>query len=217
MVIAKTKVLNIEIVSDVVCPWCFIGKRRMEKALKLISNQSEVRVTWKPFELNPSIPKEGVDRKEYLEAKFGGSDELQSIHDNVQQAAESVGLHFEFDRMERMPNTRDANRLIWFAGKERLQDQIVEGLFRAVFLEGQFVGDYAVLGKIGTSAGLDKSKVNRFLDSDQGKDEVQGEIKQALRRGVQGVPNFLINSHYVIQGAQPPDVMAQFLKQALKD
>jgi predicted DsbA family dithiol-disulfide isomerase len=217
MILAKTAVLNIEIVSDVVCPWCFIGKRRIEKALKLISHPSEMRVTWKPFELNPALPKAGVDYKGYLKAKFGDSEEVQAIQSHVQQAGDKVDLYFRFDRIERLPNTLDAHRLIWFAGQAGRQDEIVEGLFRAVFLEGKFVGDHVVLAKIAASVGLDHSKVKHFLDSNQGTDEVRYEIEQALHRGVEGVPNFLINGRYVIRGAQPPDVMVQILEQALKE
>jgi predicted DsbA family dithiol-disulfide isomerase len=217
MILAKTTVLNIEIVSDVVCPWCFIGKRRMERALKMIPDPSETRITWKPFELNPALPKAGVDYQGYLKAKFGDSEEVQAIQDHVQQAGDNVDLHFRFDRIERLPNTLDAHRLIWFAGQAGRQDEIVESLFRAVFLEAQFVGDHAVLAKIAASAGLDHSKVKHFLDSDQGTDEVRYEIDQALRRGVEGVPHFLINGRYVIRGAQPPEVMIQILEQALKE
>lgn len=185
--------------------------------MQLISKPSIVKITWKPFELNPFIPKWGLDRKAYLEEKFGGSDEYQSIHQNVQHAAETVGLHFEFDLMQRLPNTRDAHRLIWFANNVGLQNEIVEGLFAAVFLRGQFVGDHSVLGQIGKLAGLDESKVRLFLGSNEGEDEVNTEITQACVRGVQEAPNFLINNRHVIRGAQSPDVMVRIFETALKD
>ncbi|HXN06320.1 MAG TPA: DsbA family oxidoreductase [Nitrospiria bacterium] len=211
----KTGVLKIEIVSDVVCPWCFIGKRRLEKALTLISRPSEVNIAWKPFELNPGLPKEGVDRKQYMMAKFGDLEEVEAIHNHVRQAAASAGLDFEFDHIARVPNTFDAHRLIGFSGQAGLQNQVVEGLFRAVFLEGKFIGDHEVLSKIGASAGLARSKVKDFLASDDGADNVRSEIREAIQRGVQGVPNFRINNRYVIGGAQPPEVIAEFLNRAV--
>jgi predicted DsbA family dithiol-disulfide isomerase len=217
MAIEKTIVLNIEIVSDVVCPWCFIGKRRMEKALKLVSQPFDLKLSWKPFELNPLLPKEGVGYNEYLVEKFGDSDEVKELQGHVQQAAASADLHFEFNRIKRLPNTFDAHRLIWFAGQAGFQDQIVERLFRAVFFEGKFIGDLAVLAETALSAGLNYSEVKRFLDSREGREEVRSEIELSLKRGVQGVPNFLINGHYVIRGAQPPEVMAQILERASRE
>lgn len=211
----KTGILKIEIVSDVVCPWCFIGKRRLEKALTLISRPSEVNIAWKPFELNPGLPKEGVDRKQYMMAKFGDLEEVEAVHNHVRQAAASAGLHFKFDRMARVPNTFDAHRLISFSGQAGLQNQVVEGLFRAVFLEGKFIGDHEVLSEIGASAGLDRSRVKDFLASDDGADNVRSEIREAIQRGVQGVPNFRINNRYVIGGAQPPEVIAEFLNRSV--
>ena len=131
--IEKKPALNIEIVSDVVCPWCFIGKRRLEKALKLVSTPFDLSISWMPFELNPLLPKEGVDYMKYLIGKFGDPSEVESLQSHIQQAAASAGLHLAFDRIRRLPNTLDAHRLIWFAGRAGLQDEVVERLFGALF------------------------------------------------------------------------------------
>jgi predicted DsbA family dithiol-disulfide isomerase len=213
----KKEFLEIEIVSDPVCPWCFIGKRRLEKALTLVSLSTIPKITWKPFELNPTLATSGADYRQYLIHKFGDSEEVRKIQNHLQEAAESSGIHFEFDRIERLPNTFDAHRLIWFAGTKGLQNHLVDRLFRAVFLEGLYIGDRRQLVEIADAVKLDPEEVRLFLVSDQGREEVQNDKKSALRRGVQGVPNFLINGRFIVRGAQSPEVMAQFLKKAVNE
>ncbi|MBI1823418.1 MAG: DsbA family oxidoreductase [Nitrospirae bacterium] len=217
MTITGKKSLNVDIVSDLVCPWCFIGKRHLEKALTLVSTSSELKLSWKPFELNPHLPQGGVNYHEYLSNKFGDEEEFQNVQHRVQEAAGSIGLHLEFDRIERLPNTFDAHRLVWFSNRTGRQNQLVEALFRAVFLEGKFIGDHHTLVEIAITAGLDPAEVRPFLDSSQGKDEVQVEKALSHNRGVLGVPNILINGRYVVRGAQPPEFIARFLEKALHD
>ena len=135
----------IEIYSDVVCPWCFVGKRRLERALETAGYASRARVSWRPFELNPTMPKSGMDRRVYLEAKFGGAEARRAMEERVAKAGEADGLVFAFDRIERTPNTFDAHRLIWLANQQGRQIEMVDALFRAYFQEGKDIGDHAVL------------------------------------------------------------------------
>ena len=182
--------LGIEIVSDVICPWCFIGKRRFEKALRLLPPDIEIEVHWRPFELNPDMPAEGIDRKLYRTRKFGSWERSQALDAQVAHAGVGEGIPFAFDRMERTPNTFDAHRLIWLAGVEGVQDAVVEALFQAYFVDTLDLGDREVLERIANAAGLD---VRDFLDSERGREPVRDEESRARRRGVQGVPFFLIN------------------------
>ena len=128
--------LSVEVISDVICPWCFIGKRRLEKALAALDGSHEVRVRWLPFQLNPTMPKEGISRREYRTKKFGSWERSQELDAQVAAAGEAEGIHFAFDRMERTPNTLDAHRLLWLADTVGVQDAVVEALFRAYFTDG---------------------------------------------------------------------------------
>jgi len=200
--------LGIDIVSDVICPWCFIGKRRFEKALRLLPSEMEVEVHWRPFELNPDMPAEGIDRKLYRTRKFGSWERSQALDAQVAQAGAGEGIPFAFDRMERTPNTFDAHRLIWLAGVEGVQDAVVEALFQAYFVDALDVGDRDVLARIASAAGL-------VLDSQRGSDAVREEESWTRRQGVQGVPYYLINGATAISGAQNPELIAAFLSREI--
>src|SRR5258707_14945263 len=161
--------LAIDIVSDVICPWCFIGKRRFEKALRLRPPEVEIEVHWRPYELNPDMPAEGIDRKLYRTRKFGSWEHSQALDAQVAQAGAGDGIPFAFDRMERTPNTFDAHRLIWLAGKQGAQAAVVEALFRAYFLDARDIGDREVLAQVAGAAGLNAGDV---LESEQGRPRI---------------------------------------------
>lgn len=204
----------IEVVSDVVCPWCFIGKRRVEKALALLKRK-DVRVHWKAFELNPDAPKEGMQRAAYRAQKFGSLAYAQQLEAHVVAAGAEDGIGFRFDRIERVPNTFDAHRLIWLAGREGIQDGMVENLFRAYFIDAEDVGKPEVLQRIAVQSGLHSGRVEEFLAGDSGRSEVLEDERHARAQGVNGVPTFLVNGQPVMSGAQKPDLLASLLAPVL--
>jgi predicted DsbA family dithiol-disulfide isomerase len=204
--------LTVEIISDVICPWCFIGKRRFERALRLLPEGVEAEVHWRPFELNPDMPAEGIDRKSYRTRKFGSWGRSQALDAQLAQVGAEEGIRFAFDRMERTPNTLEAHRLIWLAGKQGVRNAVVEALFHAYFEEALNVGDRDVLTRVASGAGMD---VREFLESDRGRDEVAAEEVRARRMGVDGVPFFLIGGTIPISGAQPPESLAAAMSTAV--
>jgi predicted DsbA family dithiol-disulfide isomerase len=196
--------MHIDIVSDVICPWCFIGKRRLEKALSLRSDLA-VDVTWRPFQLNPDMPPEGMERKAYVTAKFGGGGHADRIYANVAEVGESIGIPFAFDRIRRTPNTRDAHRLIRWAAAQGRADPVVEGLFRAYFIDGRDIGDRATLAEMAGAAGLEASEAGRWLDGTADIGPVLAEDRGARRLGINAVPCFIFERHYAVSGAQEPE------------
>ena len=205
--------MKIEIYSDVICPWCFIGKRRLEQALERVGSAQPAQVLWRPFELNPTMPKEGLDRRTYLEAKFGGAEALQAMEDRVAQAGEAEGIEFAFDRIARTPNTFDAHRLIWFAGQQGCQDEVVEALFYSYFTLGRDIGNLDSLTEVAADSGLNREEVRVFLANDQAIQEVRAEEAAGHRLGIRGVPYFLLNGSFSISGAQPLDIFVSALQQ----
>jgi predicted DsbA family dithiol-disulfide isomerase len=206
--------MQIEIYSDVVCPWCFIGKRRLEQALETAGYAQQTHIAWRPFQLNPTMPKEGMDRRIYLDTKFGGTEARRVIEERVAKAGEADGIVFAFDRIERTPNTFDAHRLIWFAGQQGCQDEVVEALFHSYFTKGREIGDFGSLAVIASDCGLDREEVERFLVSDRAIQEVRTEEATGHRLGIRGVPYFVLNGSMSISGAQPPDIFVSALQQA---
>lgn len=198
---------TIEIVSDVVCPWCFIGKRRLAKALKLMGNPS-VEIRWKPFQLNPEAPPEGFDRQAYRTRKFGSAAYSRQLEARVAAAGEGEGILFQFDRIAKTPNTLPAHRLIWLAGQDGGQDALVESLFQAYFLNGEDIGDPSVLKQRAAESGLKPERIAQVLDGSLGAAEVAAEEDRGRLYGIEGVPAFIINGALVISGAQPPETMA---------
>jgi predicted DsbA family dithiol-disulfide isomerase len=209
----KNEVL-IEVVSDVVCPWCFIGKRRLEEALSLLGRPA-AQVRWKAFQLNPDAPKEGINRQAYRVRKFGSLAYSQQLEARVAEAGMEDGIEFRFDRIERTPNTFDAHRLIWLAGRAGVQDAIVENLFRAYFIDAEDVGSLSILTRIGTESGLDAARVEELLSGDLGANEVAADELQARTQGVSGVPTFFVDGVPIASGAQKPEVLASALGPAL--
>ncbi|HEU4685993.1 MAG TPA: DsbA family oxidoreductase [Nitrospira sp.] len=197
--------VSIEIYSDVVCPWCYVGKRRLERALTRLRDSIKPSVGWRAFELNPGMPKEGMDRHMYLETKFGSLDSFREMEAHLIQAAEAEDLTLAFEKISRTPNTFLAHRLIWYAGQRGVQDDVVESLFRGYFTEGADLGSVSTLVLLARRAGLD---VEAFLDSDTGTEEVRAEERDAARLGIRAVPYFVLNRAYGISGAQPVDRFA---------
>jgi predicted DsbA family dithiol-disulfide isomerase len=212
---------RIDVFSDVVCPWCFVGKRRLEQALALVrrgraGDEIEVGVTWKPFELNPGLPREGVDRAAYRRAKFGSLERSQLLDARLLAAGESVGIAFAFDRIQRTPNTFDAHRLLWLAESLGRQDALAEALFRAYFLEGLNVGDHGVLADLADASGVPRARAASLLAGRDGEAEVRTEEDRAYRSGIQGVPHFIIGGTHPISGAQNPEVIAAAIQDVLR-
>jgi predicted DsbA family dithiol-disulfide isomerase len=206
------EVLTIDVVSDVVCPWCYLGEKRLEAALA--EESGPVVVRWRPYQLDPTIPQVGVDRGEYMAKKFGKSGRLQSIHDNLARLGAEVGVPFAFDKIERSPNTLDAHRLIRWSASAGVQERVVDRLFNAYFVEGRDIGDRTVLIEIAADCGLDAELVERFLAEDADADLVRQEIEQAQAMGVSGVPFFIFAGRIGVPGAQEPSVLRQAMTQA---
>lgn len=209
--------INIDIVSDAVCPWCFIGKRRLEAALDLAQGEFDVFVGWRPFQLNPDMPAGGADRKSYLAAKFGGPDRADRMYQSVREAGASAGIAFRFEDIQRTPSTIDAHRLIGVSGRAGVQDAVVEALFRAYFLEGRDIGDRAVLAGIAADAGLDPKVVGQYLAGTEDVERVRKEDETARRMGIQGVPCFIFNRKYAVSGAQEPEVLLQVMRRVKQE
>jgi len=211
--------LTVDVVSDVVCPWCYIGKRRLDSALARLREADPdlpIAVRWHPFQLNPDLPPEGVDRREYLDAKFGGPQRAQEIYARVRAAGETVGIPFAFDAIRRQPNTLDAHRLIAWAQTRREgdADALVEKMFRAYFLDGRHVGDHEELVKVAAAAGFDPDDARRFLASDELRDAVAGADLRAREMGISGVPFFIFDGKTAVSGAQEPETLLDAIAQA---
>jgi predicted DsbA family dithiol-disulfide isomerase len=208
---------QIDVISDVVCPWCYIGQRRLAQALARLPEDDPARrapIRWHPFQLNPDLPQEGVSRKSYLEDKFGGPERAAQAYARVSAAGATVDIPFAFERIERQPNTRDAHRLIAWAQGQGDASKLVERLFQAYFIEGRAIGDHAVLAAIAGEAGLDSAAARSMLDSDEGADAVGLMDRRAREIGVQGVPFFIFNQHIAVSGAQEPDTLLGAIAQA---
>jgi len=206
--------LTIDVVSDVVCPWCFLGKRRLEAAIRDSGEAESIAVRWRPFQLDPSIPVEGLDRKAYMKAKFGDDVRLAAIHDRLTEMGEAVGIAYAFDRIERAPNTLDAHRLIRWAAAGGQQDAVVDRLFRLYFEQGRDIGDRQVLLDVARETGMDVEAVEKRLADGDDVEAVQAEIAQAQAVGVSGVPFFIFASRFGVPGAQDADVLAKAIAQA---
>lgn len=204
----------IQVVSDVVCPWCYIGKRRLVRALDLLG-RNDIAVHWTAFQLNPNAPREGWNRREYRLAKFGSAEVSARLESRVVDAGAQENIPFHFDRIEKTPNTFDAHRLIWLAARQHLQDAVVESLFRAYFIEGRDVGDQAVLREVAAAGGLDPSAVDTLFSTSLGAEEVSREEHEARIQGVSGVPTFFFNGRPVTSGAHPPQLLAAMLSQSI--
>jgi predicted DsbA family dithiol-disulfide isomerase len=203
--------LSIDIYSDVVCPWCYVGKRRLERALAEHSSDLALRMTWRPFQLNPTMPLEGMDRRQYLEAKFGSLEAFRRIEEHVVAAGAAEQIPFAFEGIGRTPNTFAAHRLIWYANREGRQDAMVESLFRGYFVEGADIGSLPALIRLAGRAGLDEKAVAMWLESDSGTAEVKAEETEGHRLGIRAVPYFVFDRAYGLSGAQPVETFLSAL------
>jgi predicted DsbA family dithiol-disulfide isomerase len=206
-------VVTIDVVSDVMCPWCYIGKRRLEKAAGARPDTA-LEVRWRPFQLDPTIPEEGMDRRLYLERKFGSPEAVELTYAPVRAAGEAEAIPFAFERIRRSPNTINAHRLIRWAGQAGLQDEMVERLFQLYFIEGGDLTDTAVLAQAAANVGLDRPMVERLLAGDTDAGEVREEIEAAQRMGITGVPTFIVGGRYAVVGAQAPEVLSGAIAKA---
>ncbi|MEO6307828.1 MAG: DsbA family oxidoreductase [Nitrospiraceae bacterium] len=206
--------MQIDIYSDIVCPWCYVGKRRIERALTSVG--SDVHVTWRPFQLNPTMSLDGMDRSAYLKAKFGSLEAFGRMEEQLLAAGVDEQISFAFEKIQRTPNTFAAHRLVWYAAQQGKQDDVVEGLFRGYFLEGKNIGDLKTLTHVAAEAGLDGTEVETFLASEKGVFEVKEEEAGGRRLGISGVPYFVLNGRVAISGAQPPDIFVSAIQQARK-
>jgi predicted DsbA family dithiol-disulfide isomerase len=205
--------LSVDVVSDVVCPWCFLGQKRLAIAIEAAGIETHVR--WRPFQLDPTIPPEGKDRKAYMQAKFGDGERLGHVHANLVSLGAVEGISFDFDAIKVSPNTLDAHRVIRWAGTagEAVQNRLVESLFSRYFERGENTGDHGVLIETARQAGMDASVVATLLPTNADVDAVRTEIATAQRMGITGVPCFLIEGKYAVMGAQDSSTLADALRQ----
>jgi predicted DsbA family dithiol-disulfide isomerase len=209
-------ILTVDVISDVICPWCFIGKRRLEKAIAAVDGQHDFRVRWRPFQLNPSMPKDGISRREYRTSKFGSWERSLELDDKMIAVGEREGIHFAFDRIERTPNTLDAHRLIWLADQQDAQDAVVEALFRAYFTKGRDISIRQTLIDVVVEAGLDRQRAESVLNSDEGMSAMKAADDEVRRFRVDGVPFYIVNGELTLSGAQPPDAFLAAFNQELR-
>jgi predicted DsbA family dithiol-disulfide isomerase len=207
--------MRLEIFSDTICPWCFVGKRRLERALRQ-RPQPGLTIRWRAFQLNPGMAAEGMDRKTYLDLKFGGRERAARVYEAVTMAGRGEAIAFAFDRIKRTPNTLDSHRLLRFADAER-QDALAEALFVAYFTAGADIGDRRVLADVAAKVGLDRGDVTRFLDSKAEVDAVLAEDALARRQGINGVPCFVFNGRFALSGAQEPEALFQLFDLSRED
>jgi predicted DsbA family dithiol-disulfide isomerase len=208
--------MQVDIFSDPVCPWCFIGKRRLERALAA-RPQHGLRVSWRPFQLNPDMALDGMERNNYLARKFGNAEKAAALYDRIDLVGASEGIAFQFAAIRRTPNTVDAHRLARYAHDLGLQDRIMENLFRGYFLEGADIGERETLIDLAGRSGINPADSANFLESGTYAAEVRAEDVTARRIGIQGVPCFVFNGRHVLSGAQPAEVIQQMFDVARAD
>jgi predicted DsbA family dithiol-disulfide isomerase len=206
------KPLTIDIVSDVVCPWCYIGKRRIENALALVPDVP-VEVHWRPFFLNSWVPREGISREEYLTAKFGSVDAYKGIAGRVVAAANEEGLVYRPDLVRRQPNTTDCHRLILWAEKQGNAAEMKQRLMELYFRDGGDLTDIDVLVRAAADCGLDADEVRKRLATDEDIARVSGQAQEASDKGISGVPTYVLAQKYAISGAQPPEQLARAIRE----
>lgn len=199
--------ITIDVISDVMCPWCYIGKRRLKKAVAATSG-AELDIRWRPFQLDGTIPMEGMDRQEYLSRKFGGPEQAAQVYEPVRAAGDAEQIPFAFEAIKVSPNTLNAHRMIRWSQTTGLQDAMVERLFQLYFIEGADLTDKTVLADAAEQVGMDRAIVERLLEGDADMEDTKNEIARAQEMGVTGVPTFIIGNRYVVQGAQGPEILA---------
>jgi len=206
---------RVDIISDAICPWCYIGKRQFERAVPLLAQeQLAFGTAWHPFQLNPDMPVEGVDRAEYRKAKFGSLEKSRQLDQRITETAATLGLEFHLEKLTRTPNTVAAHRVIRLAGQRGVQDAVVEALFEGYFCQGADIGDRETLAEIGARGGLERDEVTAMLAGQDGLREVLAGDEMARNAGIQGVPSFALNGHILFSGAVPAEQMAPTFSRA---
>ena len=208
--------LKIDIVSDVVCPWCAIGYKKLSGAITELGNEITFEVVWKPYELHPEIPKEGFDKKEYYKLKFGESSGSDDRFNFINEEGKKVGIEFNFKKSKNLPNTFLAHRLLWFCRSKDLQDTMAEALFHAYFTEGRDVGNKEELIKISSENGLNMEEIKEFFQTDIGHEEVLREENRAREMNIFSVPTYIFNKKYLLVGGQESDTFKAFIKKVIE-
>ncbi len=203
-------VVKLDILSDPICPWCYIGKTHLDKALAEAGDHPFV-IEWHPFQLNPDMPREGMDRRAYLEGKFGGKEGAVRAYAPVVEHAEKAGLTINFEAMQRTPNTLDAHRLIHWAGIEGKQNDVVDALFQAYFVDAKDIGDHEVLADIAAACGMERDVTLRLLQGDTEVSEIRYRDAHSRKMGVSSVPTYIVAHQHAVPGAQPPELWKQVI------
>ncbi|OSP55476.1 DsbA family oxidoreductase [Pseudoruegeria sp. SK021] len=207
--------VKLDIFSDPICPWCYIGKTNLDRALAQQTDQP-FEIEWHPFQLNPDMPREGMDRRDYLETKFGGKQNAVRVYAQIAEAAEAINLPIDFGAIKRTPNTLNAHRLIHWSYIEQCQDTVVDALFEAYFQQGLDIGDTDILADIADTAGIDAAAVRRLLATDEDIDEVLKRDAHAREMGINSVPTFIVDRQHAVPGAQPTDLWRQVMAQVIQ-
>ena len=207
--------LKIDIVSDVVCPWCVIGFKNLQKAMAELQKEIEFEINWKPYELHPEIPENGYDKKLYMQQKFGDQVGSFSPYKQIEELGKELGFEFNFSKSERIPNTFRAHRLLWKAREFDLQSELSEALFEAYFTKGKDIGSIDILSEIASNLGMNKEKITKFLESKEGGQETADEEMNFIEKSIGAVPTYFINDKYIIQGGQEPSTFISFLNKIL--
>ena len=208
--------LKIDIVSDVVCPWCAIGYKKLSKAMEDLNEEILFEVNWKPYELHPEIPTEGFNKEEYYKIKFGNSIGSRDRFNHLTEEGKKAGLEFNFDKSKNLPNTFLAHRLLWFSRSKDMQDVIAEALFHAYFTEGRDIGSIHELISISTENGLQKSEIEDFLKTDIGSDEILREQLRAKEMKIFSVPTYIFNKKYLLVGGQEANTFKSYMKKVIE-
>lgn len=212
----RTKV-RVDVISDCVCPWCYVGKRRLDEAIEKVADRMEVQVVWHPFQLDPRIPPEGREWEAYARERFGSLERLREIHRRLIDVGEDVGIPFAFEKVEKAVNTLAAHRLLAIALEAGKQHEMVERIFAANFVEGRDIGELETLASIAGEAGMDREEVLRALQEGRKADEVDRELDAAMQIGVQGVPFFIVGGRLAVHGAQPAEVLVEVLERVARE
>ncbi|MEM9438260.1 MAG: DsbA family oxidoreductase [Pseudomonadota bacterium] len=207
--------IKLDILSDPICPWCYIGKTQLDRALADIP-EHPFTIEWHPFQLNPDMPAGGMDRAEYLERKFGGKEQAVQVYGQIQRHADSIGLTANLGDIKRTPNTIDAHRLIHWAGIEAKQGPVVDALFKAYFVEGRDIGDPETLADIADAAGLDAAIILKLLGTDEDAQMIRDRDAHSREMGVNSVPTFIVAQQHAVPGAQPPELWKKVIGELME-
>jgi len=208
---------RLEVISDVICPWCYIGKHRLEKAMEIMGDAYPLEIIWRPFELNPTLPSQGVNRADYLAQKFGSAEHALSIYSRIESEARAEGLPIDFGSITTTPNTRLAHKLIHYSGEHGKQNDVIDLLFSSYFCSGKDIGKLDVLLEVAMACGLSLEGTDTALASELINQTIEQQEDTALQMGVSGVPGFVYNGHLLFCGAQSPETIGLSLERAIKN